>query len=100
MKVPLLVSSFHSFSSSKFFIGRLLFVLVFHVGLFVFAFLSKSRFRLKFFSKVTEIRTQTCLQISYIVLNLQGCSGSYQLAARSRQSTQVLRRRRPAEALL
>ena len=69
MKVPVLVSSFHSFSSSKFVIGRLLFVLVFHVGLFVFAFFSKSRFRLTL-SKVTEIRTQTCLQISYIVVNL------------------------------
>ena len=73
MKVSVLVSNFHSFSCSKFVIGRLLFVLVFHVGLFVFAFLSKSRFRLKF-SKVTEIRTQTCLQISYIVVHLQGCS--------------------------
>ena len=29
--------------SSKFVIGRFLFVLVFHVGLFVFAFFSKSR---------------------------------------------------------
>ena len=73
MKVPVLVSSLHSFSSSKFVIGRLLFVLVFHVRLFVFVFFSKSQFRLTF-SKVTEIRTQTCLQISYIVVNLQGCS--------------------------
>ena len=76
MKVPVLVSSFHNFSSSKFVICRLLFVLVFHVGLFVFSFFSNSRFRLKF-SKVTEIRTQTtCLQISYIIVNLQGCSSS------------------------
>ena len=45
MKVPILVSSIHRFSSSKCVIGRLLFVLVFHVGLFVFAFFSKSRFR-------------------------------------------------------
>ena len=36
------------FSSSKFLIGRVLFVLVLHVGLFAFAFFSKSRFRLKF----------------------------------------------------
>ena len=70
MKVFVLV---HSFSSSKFVIGRLFFLLVFHVGLFVFAFFSKSRFRLKF-SKVTETRTQTCLQISYIVVHLQVCS--------------------------
>ena len=56
-----LVWSLHSFSSSKFVIGRLLFVLICHVDLFVFAFFSKSRFRLKF-SKVTEIRTKTCLQ--------------------------------------
>ena len=76
MKVPVLVSSFINISSSKFVIGRLLFVLVFHVGLFVFAFLSKSRFRLEFF-KVTEIRTQICLQISHIVLNLQVGSNSY-----------------------
>ena len=41
-------------------------MLVFHVGLFVFAFFSKSPFRPKF-SKVTGIRTQTCVQISYIV---------------------------------
>ena len=39
MKVPVLVSSFHSFSSSEFVFGHLLFVLVFHVGLFVFSFL-------------------------------------------------------------
>ena len=70
MKVSVLVSSLHCFSSSKFVIGRLFFVLVFHVGLFVFAFFSKSRFRLKC-SKVTETRTQTCLQISYIVVNLK-----------------------------
>ena len=63
MKVPVLVSSFHSFSSSKFVIGRLLFVLVFHVGLFIFAFFIKSRFRLKF-SKVTEILTQTWSNMS------------------------------------
>ena len=44
MKVAVLVSSLHCFSSSKFVIGGLLFVLVFHVGLFVFAFFSKSRF--------------------------------------------------------
>ena len=69
MKVHILVSSFHSFSSSKFVIGRLLFVLVSHVGQFLFAFFSKSRFRRKF-SKVTEIRTQTYLQISFIVVNL------------------------------
>ena len=70
MKVSVLVSSLHCFSSSKFVIGRLFFVLVFHVGLFVFAFFSKSQFRLKC-SKVTETRTQTCLQISYIVVNLK-----------------------------
>ena len=58
------------FSSSKFVIGRSLFVLVFHVGLFVFAFFRKSRFRLKC-SKVTETRTQTCLLISYIIVNLK-----------------------------
>ena len=69
MTVSVLVLSLHSFSSSKFVIVRLLFVLVFHVGLFLLAFFSKSRFRLKF-SKVTDIRTQTCLQISYIVVNL------------------------------
>ena len=45
-------------------------MLVFHVGLFIFAFLSKSRFRLKC-SKVTEFRTQTCLLISYIIVNLK-----------------------------
>ena len=45
-------------------------MLVFHVGLFIFAFLSKSRFRLKC-SEVTETRTQTCLQISYIIVNLK-----------------------------
>ena len=45
-------------------------MLVFHVGLFVFAFFSKSRFRLKC-SKVTETRTQTCLLISYIIVNLK-----------------------------
>ena len=71
-----LVSSLHSFSCSKFVIGRLLFVLVFHVGVFVFAFFSKSRFPLKFSKKVTEIRTQTYLQTSYIVVNIQGCNSS------------------------
>ena len=45
-------------------------VMVFHVGLFVFAFFSKSRFRLKC-SKVTETRTQTCLLVSYIIVNLK-----------------------------
>ena len=45
-------------------------MLVFHEGLFVFAFFSKSRFRLKC-SKVTESRTQTCLLISYIIVNLK-----------------------------
>ena len=73
MKVSVLVSSLNCSSSSKFVIGHLLFVLVFHVGLFVFAFFSKSPFRLKC-SKVTETVTQTCLQISYIVVHLQGCS--------------------------
>ena len=83
MKVPVLVPNFHSFRSSKFVIGRLLFVLVVHVGLFVFAFFTKSRFRLKF-SKVTEIRTQICLQISYIVLTLQGCRSSCVSSSRRR----------------
>ena len=73
MKVPILVSSLHSFSCSKFVIGRLLFVLVFHVGLFVFVSLVSLGFVSKF-SKVTEIRTQTCLQITYVVVNLQDCS--------------------------
>ena len=42
VKVPVIVSCSISFSSSEFFIGRLLIVLVFHVGLFVFASSSKS----------------------------------------------------------
>ena len=60
MKVPVLVSSFHSFSSSKSVIGRSLFVLVFHVSLFVFTLFGSVSlgFCLKF-SKVTEIRTHT-----------------------------------------
>ena len=40
MKVLVLVSSFHSFSSSKFVIGRLLFVLAFHVGLYSLSLVS------------------------------------------------------------
>ena len=41
-------------------------MLVFHVGLFVFASLSKSQNCLKF-SKVTKIHTKTCLQFCYII---------------------------------
>ena len=66
VKVPVIVSCSISFSSAEFVIGRLLFVLVFHVGLFVFASLSKSQNCLKF-SKVTKIHTKTCLQFCYIV---------------------------------
>ena len=61
---------FHSFSSSKFVIGRLLFVLVFHVGLFVFA---KSRFRLKF-SKVTEIRWEPQFKVVVRVVQFRSRS--------------------------
>ena len=66
VKVPVIVSCSISFSSYEFVIGRLLFVLVFHVGLFVFAFLSRSQNCLKF-SKVTKIHTKTCLQFCSIV---------------------------------
>ena len=66
VKVPVIVSCSISFSSAEFVIGRLLFVLVFHVGLFVFASLSKSQNCLKF-SKVTKIHIKTCLQFCYIV---------------------------------
>ena len=43
LKVPIIVPCSNNFGSSNFVIGRLLFVLVFHVGLFVFVSLSKSQ---------------------------------------------------------
>ena len=43
VKVPVIVSCSISFSSPEFVIGRLLFMLVFHVGLFVFISLQGHR---------------------------------------------------------